>query len=159
KRPKERRYGTYDVPADDSAPETCCLDDIVGPLHDDLAYIRHALRRSMPSEILLGMAQALQQLSQKIPNVIEKLEASDARLNHFEAIERELAQVLVHIARQQAVNRAPLAAMPASDFDALARDIAELRDSATKVQGSLELIHGALANVLDRRAVHGTDMT
>ena len=155
---KQPRYGTYDGTADESLPEPCCFDEIVGPLRDDLADIRHALRRSMPSEILLGMAQALQQLSQKIPNVIEKLEASDARLNHFEAIERELAQVLVHIARQQAVNRAPLAAMPASDFDALARDIAELRDSATKVQGSLELIHGALANVVDRLALIETNM-
>ena len=158
KRLKQPRYGTYDGTADESVPEPCCFDDIVGPLRDDLADIRHALRRSMPSEILLGMAQALQQLSQKIPNVIEKLEASDARLNHFEAIERELAQVLVHIARQQAVNRAPLAAMPASDFDALARDIAELRDSETKVRGSLELIHGALANVVDRLALIETNM-
>src|SRR5205823_6037504 len=143
KRLKQPRYGRHDGTADESLPEPCCFDDIVGPLRDDLADIRHALRRSTPSEILLGMAQALQQLSQKIPNVAEKLEASDARLNHFEAIERELAQVLVHIARQQAVNRAPLAAMPASDFGALARDIAELRDSETKVQGSRELIHGA----------------
>ena len=146
KRLKQPRYGTYDGTADESVPEPCCFDDIVGPLRDDLADIRHALRRSMPSEILLGMAQALQQLSQKIPNVVEKLEASDARLNHFEAIERELAQVLVHIARQQAVNRAPLAPLPASDFGALARDIAELRDSETKVQGSLELVGGAPTN-------------
>jgi len=158
KRLKQPRYGTYDGTADESLPEPCCFDEIVGPLRDDLADIRHALRRSMPSEILLGMAQALQQLSQKIPNVVEKFEASDARLNHFEAIERELAQVLVHIARQQAVNRAPLAPMPASDFDALARDIAELRDSETKVQGSLELIHGALANVVDRLALIETNM-
>ncbi len=158
KRLKQPRYGTYDGTADESLPEPCCFDEIVGPLRDDLADIRHALRRSMPSEILLGMAQALQQLSQKIPNVVEKFEASDARLNHFEAIERELAQVLVHIARQQAVNRAPLAPMPASDFDALARDIAELRDSEKKVQGSLELIHGALANVVDRLALIETNM-
>src|SRR5262249_9199372 len=77
------------------------------------------------------------------------LETSDAGLNCLEAIERELAEVLVHIVRRHS-NRAPLARMPAPDPDALSRDIAELRESEKKVQGSLELIHGALAHVVDR---------
>src|SRR5262249_8744001 len=77
------------------------------------------------------------------------LETSDAGLNCLEAIERELAEVLVHIVQRHS-NRAPLARMPAPDPDALSRDIAELRQSEKKVQGSLELIHGALAHVVDR---------
>jgi hypothetical protein len=43
--------------------------------------------------------------------------------------------------------------MPAPDLDALSRDIAELHKGEKKVQGSLELIHGALAHVIDRLGV------
>jgi len=147
---KQSRYGTYEDTADENLPPRCCFDAIVGPLRDDLTGIRDALRGSVPSETFLGIVRALQQLSRKIAKLVEKLETSDARLNHLEAIERELAEALVHIVRQHAANRAPLARMPAPDLDALSRDIAELRESEKKVQGSLELIHGGLAHVIDR---------
>jgi hypothetical protein len=112
--------------------------------------IRDALRGSVPSETFLGIVRALHQLSRKIAKLVEKLETSDARLSHLEAIERELAEALVHIVRQHAANRAPLARMPVPDLDALSRDIAALRESEKKVQDSLELIHGGLAHVIDR---------
>jgi hypothetical protein len=158
KRLNQPRYGTYEG-TPENPPPPCCFDGIVGPLRDDLAGIRLALRGSVPSEILLGMAQALQQLSRKIANLIEKLEASDARLNHLEAIERELAEVLIHIARQHAANRAPPAPMPVPDLHAIAHDIAELREGEKKVQDSLELIHGALAQVIDRLALIEINMS
>jgi len=146
---KPPRYGTYEDIADENLSPPSCFDAIVGPLRDDLTGIRGGLRGPVPSETFLDIVQALQQLSRKIAKQVEKLETSDARLNCLEAIERELAEVLVHIVRRHS-NRAPLARMPAPDPDALSRDIAELRESEKKVQGSLELIHGALAHVVDR---------
>src|SRR5262249_2546821 len=147
---KQSRYGTYEDTADENLPPRCCFDAIVGPLRDDLTGIRDALRGSVPSETFLVIVRALQQLSRKVAHLVEKIATSDARLKHLEAIERELAEALVHIVRQHAANRAPLARMPAPDLDALSRDIAELRESEKKVQGSLELIHGGLAHVIDR---------
>jgi hypothetical protein len=147
---KQSRYGTYEDTADENLSPPCCFDAIVGPLRDDLTGIRDALRGSVPSETFLGIVRALHQLSRKIAKLVEKLETSDARLSHLEAIERELAEALVHIVRQHAANRAPLARMPVPDLDALSRDIAALRESEKKVQGSLELIHGGLAHVIDR---------
>ena len=153
KRLAQPRYDTYEDTSDENLSPSCCFDGIVGPLRDDLAGIPDTLRGAVPSETLLGMAQALQQLSRKIAKLVEKLEGSDARLDRLETIERELAEVLVHIARQHAARRAPLAPMPAPDLDALSRDIAELHKGEKKVQGSLELIHGALAHVIDRLGV------
>jgi hypothetical protein len=147
---KQSRYGTYEDTADENLSPPCCFDAIVGPLRDDLTGIRDALRGSVPSETFLGIVRALHQLSRKIAKLVEKLETSDARLSHLEAIERELAEALVHIVRQHAANRAPLARMPVPELDALSRDIAALRESEKKVQGSLELIHGGLAHVIDR---------
>jgi hypothetical protein len=159
KRLAQPRYGTYEDTPDETLSSSCCFDGIVGPLRDDLAGIRDALRGSVPSETLLGMAQALQQLSRKIAKLLEKREASDARLSRLETVERELAEVVVHIARQHAASRVPLASMPAPDLDALSRDIAELREGEKKVQGSLELIHGALAHVIDRLGLIEIKMT
>ena len=62
----------------------------------EAAKTREALRAVMPAESLLGMVRAVQRLSQKVATLIEKLDASDARLNHLEAIERGLAELLVH---------------------------------------------------------------
>jgi hypothetical protein len=147
---KQSRYGTYEDTVDENLSPPCCFDAIVGPLRDDLTGIRDALRGSVPSETFLGIVRALHQLSRKIAKLVEKLETSDARLNHLEAIGRELAEALVHIVRQHAANRASFARMPVPDLDALSRDIAELRESEKKVQDSLELIHGGLAHVIDR---------
>src|SRR5262249_22163570 len=138
---KSPRYGTYEDIADENLSPPSCFDAIVGPLRDDLTGIRGGLRGPVPSETFLDIVQALQQLSRKIAKQVEKL--------CLEAIERELAEVLVHIVQRHS-NRAPLARMPAPDPDALSRDIAELRESEKKVQGSLELILGALAHVVDR---------
>jgi localization factor PodJL len=115
------------------------------------------LRAVMPAENLLGMARALQQLSQKLANVIEQLDAANARLNHLEASERELAELLVHLARQRLPNLARVAAPP-PDLAALSRDVAALRQTEKKTQDSLEVVHGMLRHVVDRLAVIETDM-
>ncbi len=122
----------------------------------EAAKTREALRAVMPAESLLGIARAVQQLSQKVAKLIERLDASDARLNHLEAIERGLAELLVHFARQRVPNLARVAAPP--DLDALSHDLAELRRTEKKTQDSLEAVRGMLGHVVDRLAVIETDM-
>jgi hypothetical protein len=120
---------------------------------DDLTETRDALRALTPAESLLGMAQAVQQLSRNIVRLIEKCDACDARLNQFEATERALAELLLHLARQRASNHTPVAAAPASELNALAHDITEIRQTEKKIQGSLQTIDSALAHIANRLSV------
>jgi localization factor PodJL len=120
---------------------------------DDLTETRDALRALTPAESLLGMAQAVQQLSRNIVRLIEKCDACDARLNQFEATERALAELLLHLARQRASNHTPVAAAPASELNALAHDITEVRQTEKTIQGSLQAIDSALAHIANRLSV------
>jgi hypothetical protein len=107
----------------------------------------------MPAESLLGMAQAVQQLSRNIVKLIEKFDACDARLNQFEATERALAELLLHLARQRVPNHTSVAAAPTWELDALSHDITEIRQTEKKIQGSLQTIDGALAHMANRLSV------
>src|SRR6202043_3243033 len=52
---------------------------------------------------------ALNQLEDRIVKLVEKLDASDAKLGHLEAIERGLAELLVHVDNKRGNSGAPLA--------------------------------------------------
>jgi hypothetical protein len=166
--PRRLAQPRYDACEEDVRP-SCCLDRAIETLRNDLADIRptlqettrrkafqaleserDALRALMPAESLLDMAQAVQQFSQKVAKLIEKLDASEARLDHLEAIERGLAELLIHLARQRLPNLAPVAAPPRPDMEALSRDIADLRQIEKQTQSSLEVINGALGHIVDR---------
>jgi len=120
---------------------------------DDLTEPRDAWRALAPAESLLGMAQAVQQLSRNIVTLIEKFDACDARLNQFEATERALAELLLDLARQRVPNNGPVAAAPSSELNALAHDITEIKQTAKNIQGSLQTIDGALAHIANRLSV------
>jgi len=120
---------------------------------DDLTEPRDALRALAPAESLLGMAQAVQQLSRNIVTLIEKFDACDARLNQFEATERALAELLLHLARQRVPNNGPVPAAPSSELNALAHDITEIKQTEKNIQGSLRTIDGALAHIANRLSV------
>ncbi len=94
---------------------------------------------------------ALGHLEDRIAKLVEKLDASDGRLNHLEAIERGLAELLIHLQHQrlpQAVR--DIAATPPV-VDVLKRDVARTVDS-------LEAVHGTVEQVVDRLAMIETDM-
>jgi hypothetical protein len=118
---------------------------------------REPLRAATPAESLLGMARAVQQLSQKVAKLIERLDACDARLNHLEAIERGLAELLVHLARQRVPTPARGAAPP-PELDVLSHDVAELRQAEKKIQDTLEIVRGMLGHVVDRLAAVEIDL-
>src|SRR5262245_56357823 len=115
------------------------------------------LRAATPAESLLGMARAVQQLSQKVAKLIERLDACDARLNHLEAIGRGLAELLVHLARQRVPTLARGAAPP-PELDVLSHDVAELRQAEKKTQDTLEIVRGMLGHIVDRLAAVEIDL-
>ena len=120
---------------------------------DDLAETPDALGALTSAESLLGMAQAVQQLSCKIVKLFEKSDACDAQLNQIEATERALAELVLHVARQRVPNHTPVATVAASELNAIPRDLTEIRQTEKQIQGSLQSIDGALAHISNRLSV------
>jgi localization factor PodJL len=113
---------------------------------------------------------ALGHLEDRIAQLIKRLDVSDARLGNLAAVERGLADLLVHIdearARGGAVGAtvgagggamggtAGLASTPQPvAVDAIKRDVAEIKRSDRRTQDSLEAVHGAVEHVVDRLAM------
>ncbi|HEY4861548.1 MAG TPA: hypothetical protein VII14_16625 [Xanthobacteraceae bacterium] len=148
------------------------LEERIGALADALAA-RNQGGQSVPHElqaVIAGLVDKIErvqltrtdhttlgQLEDRIAKLVEKLDASDARVTQLEAIERGLAELLIHIEHQRS---SPDAQTPSAgvEMDALSRDLADLRYTEEKTQESLELVHGTLGNVVDRLAMIETDM-
>ncbi len=92
------------------------------------------------NELSSGEQFALGNLEDRIVNLAAKLDASDARLNQLGAIERGMAELLVHIEELRANGQS--AAPRGNDIK---REIANTRDS-------LEAVHGTVDAVVDRIA-------
>jgi localization factor PodJL len=108
-------------------------------------------------QLTRGDQAAVGHLEDRIAKLVEKLDASDARLNHLEAIERGLAELLVHLEHQRAPSLVPAgAALP--EVDALSRDVAGLKQTEKTTQDSLEVVQGTLGHVVERLAMIETDM-
>jgi localization factor PodJL len=108
-------------------------------------------------QLTRGDQVALGHLEDRIAKLVEKLDASDARLNQLESIERGLADLLVHLEHQRAPSLAHAGAA-SPDMDALSREVADLKQSGKTTQDSLEVVHGTLGQVVDRLAMIETDM-
>ena len=81
-------------------------------------------------------------LEDRIAQLVQKLDASDSRLSHLEAIERGLADLLVHI--EDIKGGGGGAASPVVDT---------LKHEIARTQDSLEAVHGTLGQVVDRLAM------
>jgi localization factor PodJL len=102
---------------------------------------------------------ALGQLEDRIAKLVEKLDASDARLNHLETIERGLAELLMRLEQQRVPNLMHAGAPPVpEEMETLSRDVADLRQSEKKTLDTLEAVHGTLGHVVDRLAMIETDI-
>jgi localization factor PodJL len=95
-----------------------------------------------------GNGDAFGHLEDRIVKLVEKLDASDSRLGHLEAIERGLADLLVHIEDKGAGG---LRAPDSPGVDDLKHDIARTQDA-------LEAVHGTLGHVVDRLAMIEKDI-
>jgi localization factor PodJL len=110
---------------------------------------------------------ALGHLENRIAKLVERLDASDARLGNLEAVERGLVDLLVHLEEMRGSNgslrtggSAPEPGVAPLHTDALGKEIDELKQTGQRTQDSLEDVHGTIDHVVDRLAmieqgVHG----
>jgi localization factor PodJL len=101
---------------------------------------------------------ALAHLEDRIATLVQRFDASDARLGHLEAIERGIADLLVHIDQIRGANgdalskRMPVAEEPLS-VHAIEREVAEIKQSEQRTLDSLEAVQGTVEHVVDRLAM------
>ncbi|MEA2937314.1 MAG: localization factor PodJL, partial [Alphaproteobacteria bacterium] len=113
----------------------------------DLDAVVHGLTEKLEQLQLTRSDQvAVNHLEDRIVNLVQKLDASDARLSHLETIERGLAELLIHLEHQRLPQLGRSDAAPPPEVDTLKRDF-------QKTQDSLEAVHGALGHVVDRLAM------
>jgi localization factor PodJL len=114
---------------------------------------------------------AIGALEERITRLVEKLDASEARLGHLGAIERGMAELLVHLEEMRATQvaaaataaspkAAPAAAAPTVDL--LQRDMADIKQtqsvSGRRTEESLEAVHGTIGDVVNRLAMIESDL-
>jgi len=118
------------------------LEALVQSLADKLEQIQHTRGND---DVVVS------HLEDRIVKLVEKLDASDSRLAHLEAIERGLADLLVHIEDMRANRGAETAVAGNAAVDVLKQDIARTNDA-------LDAVHGTLGHVVDRLAMIEQDM-
>lgn len=95
-----------------------------------------------------GDAVAAGHLEDRIVKLVERLDASDTRLTHLEAIERGLADLLVNIQDMRAAKDAEAQHAPdQSGIDAIKHDIARTQNALDAVNGTLGLVVDRLASI------------
>jgi localization factor PodJL len=110
------------------------LELLVQSLSDKIEQIQHSGSDSL----------AINHLEDRIVHLVEKLDASEGRLGHLEAIERGLADLLVHIEDMR--TNGPAAASNAEPLQA----VDELKSDIARTHDSLDAVHGTLGVLVDR---------
>jgi localization factor PodJL len=99
-----------------------------------------------------GNGDAFGHLEDRIVSLVERLDASDSRLGHLEAIERGLADLLVHIQDlRTSKDDDGLRAPGSPGIDDLKHDIARTQDT-------LDAVRGTLGDMVDRLATIEKDI-
>ena len=103
---------------------------------------------------------ALAHLEDRIAMLVQRFDASDARLGHLEAIERGLADLLVHIEQMRGLKgtEAAGARLVPPAAHAIERDVAAIKDSDRRTRDSLEAVQGTVEHVVDRLATIESDL-
>ena len=146
------------------------LDQLIKSLNDKIEH----LQSTRSDALSRGEQLALGGLENRIAKLVEKLDASEGRLGHLEAIERGMAELLVHLEslRANGVAAGPRVAhggtkpavsgAPAPPVAALSQDVAALKQAQSvgerRTEDSLEIVHGAIETVVDRIAAIETDL-
>ena len=90
-------------------------------------------------------------LEERITSLVERLDKSNARFDHLEAIERGLADMMAELERQRQSDREHLAGA-ASPY------VTSLRQEVLETKNSLESVQGAVEQLVDRLAMIESDM-
>jgi localization factor PodJL len=137
------------------------LDHLIRSLGDKIEHLHTAPVESLSR----GEQLALGGLEDRIAKLVEKLDASESRLGHLEAIERGMAELLVHLDNLRTNGVGPRSGnadvKPAAD-EVLSHDVAALKQAQTvgarRTEDSLEVVHGTIETVVDRIAAIETDL-
>ena len=124
------------VRAEGGRPVSSNFDHLIHSLNDKLERI----------QLSRGDNVALGGLEDRIIKLVEKLDASEARLGHLGAIERGMAELLVHL---EGLRANPPAARPA---DAPAPGHGPV-NGERRMKESLEAVQGTVGDVVDRIAM------
>jgi localization factor PodJL len=91
---------------------------------------------------------ALDHFEGRIAKFVERLEATDAKLNHLDAIERGLADLLIHI-EEIRTRKEPAGARAdtAPGVDLLKQDMARTHDALTAMHGTLDRVADRLTTL------------
>jgi localization factor PodJL len=90
---------------------------------------------------------AVGQLEDRISSLVEKLDTSNAQLNHLETIEGALTDLLDHLERQRQPDVASAPAPPSPEVSSLRQDVQQTQNSLESVQGALEHLVDRLASI------------
>ena len=137
-----------------SGPDMTALEEKIAALTEQLKHttggaplpprieslLNSVSDRMERNELSSGEQFALGNLEDRIVALAAKLDASDARLNQLGAIERGMAELLVHIEdlRAGGLNGAPRS---------------EIKREIAKTKDSIEAVHGTVDAVVDRLAL------
>jgi localization factor PodJL len=89
--------------------------------HEIEAVVKGLIDKIERIQLTPGDQAAVGHLEDRIAKLVEKLDASDARLNHLETIERGLAELLIHLEHQRVPNLARARRLAARGGRAVAR--------------------------------------
>ena len=103
---------------------------------------------------------ALAHLEDRIATLVKRFDASDARFVHLEAVERGIADLLVHIEQLRGTNGKGEGGNKGKPIavDAIKRDVAEIKQTELRTQDSLEAVQGTVEHVVDRLAMIESDI-
>ena len=90
-------------------------------------------------------------LEERITSLVERLDKSNARFDHLEAIERGLADTVAELERQRQSDLERLATAPSPYVTSLRQEVLETKNSLESVQGAVE-------QLVDRLAMIESDM-
>ena len=94
---------------------------------------------------------ALAHLEDRIAALVQRFDTSDARLGHLEAIERGLADLLVHLNEMRS-NSSTAGALGAAPSPGIDRDVAEIKANDRRTRDSLEAVQETVEHVVGRIA-------
>ena len=110
------------------------METLVQSLSDKIDQIQQSRNDSV----------AFGHLEDRIVKLVQRLDSSDARLGQLDAIERGLADLLIHVEDIRTGKETPSGSGDgASQVDALKQDI-------VRTQDAVDAMHGTLGNVVDR---------
>ena len=101
---------------------------------------------------------ALTHLEDRIAMLMQRLDASDARLGLLEGVERGLADLLVYIEQLRAGNGGTDATSGKLISATIEDQFAEIKDSERRTQDSIDAVQGTVEHVVDRLARIESDM-